>query len=321
MLLRVIKDLFKTQAQEESEALEAVQTLVQAGQFQPAIEMLSLLSQRSPSNADLHLQLAQCYQKVGDTDKALAHCEQARVLNPESVPAYFLLSQLRLPGEDYFAVLGRIIGHLKPRTYVEIGVFEGSSLRLAKTAKRVVGIDPDPKIVWPLEPHMQVFKTTSDAFFAENDLISVLGDRRVDLAFIDGMHQFEFALRNFANLERCCNRNSVILVHDCYPVDEESAGREPRYSRWSGDVWRLIVLLKKHRPDLHIQTIGTAPTGLAVIQNLNPESRVLLDQHDALVQEFLAVEYAYLHDQKTEKLNLVPNHWPHIKASLKQRQR
>lgn len=321
MLLRVIKDLFKTQAQEESEALEAVQTLVQAGQFQPAIEMLNLLSQRSPSNADLHLQLAQCYQKTANKDKALAHCEKARALNPESVGAYVLLSELCLPGEDYFALLSRIITHLKPRTYVEIGVFEGSSLRLAKTAKRVVGIDPAPKITWPLEPHMQVFKTTSDAFFAQNDLLAVLGDRRVDLAFIDGMHQFEFALRDFANLERCCHQKSVILVQACYPLDEESAGREPRDSRWSGDVWRLIALLKKHRPDLHIQTIGTAPTGLAVIQNLNPESRLLLDQHDTLVQEFLALDYAYLHDQKAEKLNLVPNHWPHIKASLKQRQR
>ena len=43
---------------------------------------------------------------------------------------------------------------------------------------------------------------TSDDFFASHDLAQVLGGRPVDLAYIDGMHQFEFALRDFMNLER-----------------------------------------------------------------------------------------------------------------------
>lgn len=112
---------------------------------------------------------------------------------------------------------------------------------------------------------------TSDDFFAGKDLSVELGHRRVDLAFIDGMHQFEFAMRDFAHLERHCSSESVILIHDCYPVDAESAGREPRSSRWSGDVW-LHRTVEEIRPDLKIQTIATAPTGLAVIQNLDPAS-------------------------------------------------
>ncbi len=80
----------------------------------------------------------------------------------------------------------------------------------------------------------------------------------MDLAFIDARHQFEFAMRDFGNLERYCSHDSVIVVHDCYPVDADSVDREPRSSRWSGDIWRLIGLLKKHRPDLKIYTVGTA---------------------------------------------------------------
>ena len=50
----------------------------------------------------------------------------------------------------------------------------------------------------------------------------------MDFAFIDGMHLFEFALRDFMNLERHCTPQSVIMVHDCYPTEREHAEREPQ---------------------------------------------------------------------------------------------
>ncbi len=357
MITRFFKYLFTTKAQRDQQDLEVAQAMFRNAQLHPACKLLDSLLERNPdcagawmlrgaakrlinkpkeAVADLeraltldiqadasgcHFQLALCWRMLGDETKALTHCAQARELDPGSVPAFFLLTQLQLPGEYYFDVLSHIIAHVKPRTYVEIGVFEGASLKLAKTANAVVGIDPNPRITWPLEANMQVFQQTSDAFFANHDLVATLGQRRVDLAFIDGMHQFEFAMRDFANLERCCHADSIILIHDCYPVDEESAGREPRESRWSGDVWRLIVLLKKYRPDLLIHTIGTAPTGLAVIQNLNPESTYLLDNQSRLYAEFVALPYSYLEENKAQKLNLFSNHWPSIKAMIRPRAR
>ena len=357
MFVRIFKNLFTTRAQRDQEELQVAQVLVQTGRLEPAREVLDTLILRSPKHAsalllrgavkrllndprgaiaDLerslpqpsaedeatcHFELAQNWHELGDTVKALSHCEIARELNAASVPVFFLLSQLRLPGSYYFDVLAQIIEHLKPRTYVEIGVFEGASLQLTRSAKAVVGVDPDPKITWKLEPNMKVFKMTSDDFFAGKDLSVELGHRRVDLAFIDGMHQFEFAMRDFAHLERHCSSESVILIHDCYPVDAESAGREPRSSRWSGDVWRLILLLKKYRPDLKIQTIATAPTGLAVIQNLDPASTFLLDNQTRLYEEFVALDYDYLHDDKPNKLNLFPNDWPLIEDMIKPRRR
>lgn len=359
MFVQKLKQLFKTKAQRDQQELQIAQVLVQRGELAPAREVLDVLIQRSAQHAsalllrgavkrllndtrgaiadlersvslspvssqDLgtcHFELAQCWHAQGDMAKALVHCEKARALDPESTPAFFMLSQLRLPGDYYFDVLSRIIGHLKPRTYAEIGVFEGASLKLARSAQAIVGVDPDPKITWTLEPHMQVFKMTSDDFFAGHDLGALLGQRQVDLAFIDGMHHFEFAMRDFANLERYCGTDSTIVIHDCYPLDAESAGREPRASRWSGDVWRLIVLLKKYRPYLAIHTIATAPTGLAVIQNLDPSSTYLLDNQQSLYEEFIALDYSYLDEDKAGKLNLFANHWPSIKDMLKQRRR
>ena len=130
------------------------------------------------------------------------------------------------------------------------------------------------------------------------------------------MHHFEFALRDFANVERYCTSESTILIHDCYPLDRETARRDGSPPFWSGDIWRLIVLLKKYRPDLAIHTIGTPPTGLAVVRNLDPDSRFLTENHDRLCQEFLALDYAYLDDHKAGKLNLVANEWEKIRAVL-----
>src|SRR5271163_5187067 len=127
---------------------------------------------------------------------------------------------------DYYDLLERIHGFLKPRTYVEIGIRQGHSLRLAKTAAASVGIDPAPALEDKPRRGAQIFSMTSDEFFARHNLAEELGRQTVDLAFVDGMHLFEFALRDFANLEKYCHRDSTILVHDCYPVDRASAARE-----------------------------------------------------------------------------------------------
>jgi hypothetical protein len=118
-------------------------------------------------------------------------------------------------GTDYYEVLARIQSFLKPRTYVEIGLRNGASFALAKTAVASIGIDPAPDLKTALPPGARVFKKTSDAFFAQHNLAEELGHDTLDLAFIDGMHLFEFALRDFANLEKCCGPASTMLVHDC----------------------------------------------------------------------------------------------------------
>ncbi len=161
-----------------------------------------------------------------------------------------------------------------------------------------------------------MFAETSDAFFAGRDPRAELGGLPIDLAFIDGMHQFEFALRDFANLERFCTRDSTILIDDCYPLNRETAERDRRRTFWSGDIWRLILLLKKYRPDLAIHIVATAPTGLAVVRRLDPDSRFLREHHDRLCREFLAVDYAFLEDDMAGKLNLFPNDWGKVRALL-----
>ena len=72
-------------------------------------------------------------------------------------------------GEHYFLVLKLIHELLKPRTYVEIGVETGQSIRLAAPATLAIGVDPAARVSDPLPPNVRLFAQTSYEFFARND--------------------------------------------------------------------------------------------------------------------------------------------------------
>jgi hypothetical protein len=222
----------------------------------------------------------------------------------------------RFPGEGYFQLLRRIHDLLKPRTYLEIGVAAGDSLRQVKAPTLAIGVDPEPQLTAPLEPNQRVFAETSDAFFAGHDVRAELGGQPLDLAFIDGMHHFEFALRDFANVERLCTPRSTILIHDTYPLDRATAERDRQRVFWSGDIWRLVLLLKKYRPELAVHTVAAAPTGLTMVRNLDPGSRLIFERHDELCREFLALDYSSIEQDMAGKLNLFPNDWTRVRALL-----
>ena len=264
--------------------------------------------------------LAMAHWYLGDTARTIELCKQA-VAIADFRPAHVLLVNIHLNGDHYFTVLGRLHEYLKPATYIEVGVFRGESLKVVQPATLTLGVDPAPRLDAPPGPNQRIFAETSDDFFANHDVMAELGGRPVEMAFIDGMHHFEFALRDFINIERLATPGTVVLVHDCYPLDEATATRERNTTFWSGDVWRLMLALKKYRPDLLVNTIATPPTGLGLILNLDPQSRVLSDNLDAITAEFMTTEFSVLEDRKPEVLNLIANDWAVIQQLLDSRKR
>jgi len=257
---------------------------------------------------------------LGRRNEALALCRQA-VERADYSRAYTLMSRLALPGEDYFHVLARIHRHLRPRTYLEIGVSRGESLACVLPQTQVLGIDPAPKLARPPPANVRIYRETSDDFFARYVPSAELGGQPVELAFIDGMHHFEYALRDFINVERACSGSSVILMHDCYPLDERTARREQVTGFWSGDIWRLMLLLRTHRPDLVVRTIATPPTGLGIVLNPDPTSQLLAERADELIGEYLAKDFGVLARDKPEALGLIENRWAAIRELLDRRGR
>lgn len=257
---------------------------------------------------------------LGRRGEALALCRQA-VDRADYSRAYTLMSRLALPGEDYFRVLGRIHRHLRPRTYLEIGVSRGESLACVLPETQVLGIDPAPGLGKPPSANVRIYRVTSDDFFASYSPRAELAGQPIELAFIDGMHHFEYALRDFINVERACSGSSVILMHDCYPLDERTAQREQVTGFWSGDIWRLVLLLRTQRPDLVVRTIATPPTGLGIVLNPDPNSHVLADRLEELIAEYLAKDFGVLAKAKPQALGLLENRWPVIRELLDSRPR
>lgn len=272
-----------------------------------------LAARLAPTNALYHAAAAEAAHRAGNINAAVRHAERAVELDQTLEAAHLLLERLFLYGENYLEVLARIHRYVRPRTYVEIGVQFGYSLALALPETRIVGIDPEPRLKVPAPPNAQIYRETSDEFFAKYDLRAELGGQPVDLAFIDGLHRFEFALRDFMNLERAATRESTILFDDCFPHDRRTAQPEQVTAFWSGDVWKTLVLLKKYRPDLKIHTVAAPRTGLCIVRNLDPSSRFIADNLERLVEEFSALDYSYLEKDRAEKLNLYPNDWDQIR--------
>ena len=269
-----------------------------------------------PADPRRHFNLSLALWALNDVASCLAALHRAIAVDPDFQRAHDFLARMGLHGPHYFEALVRIHEHLKPRTYLEIGVDRGGSFSRARRETIALGIDPDPHIEVPLGPRQRVFRETSDEFFAGHDVLAELGGLRLELAFIDGMHWFEFALRDFMNIERLCARDATVLVHDVFPPDRKSAERERTAAFWTGDVWRLVMLLKKYRPGLSVHTVAAPPSGLAVIRNLDPDSRLIRDNFDDLVREFSAMDYSAIEFHKAEMLNLRANDWGAIRALL-----
>ncbi len=175
---------------------------------------------------------------------------------------------------------------LRPRTYLEIGVATGASLALSRVPS--VGIDPAYRVVAELQAKVRLSRTTSDDYFADEDPRRWLGGP-IELAFIDGMHVFEFALRDFINVEKHSRWSTVAVLDDMLPRNPDEAARNRHTKAWAGDVFRVAEVLRTYRPDLTVLPVDTRPTGVVVVTGLDPASTVLEDSYD----EILAT---YVHD-------------------------
>ena len=220
---------------------------------------------------------------------------------PDIAPTGAEICMPDLPGEHYSIVLHRLHAVLQPQSYLEIGTADGSSLALAQCAS--IAVDPHFHLGDRLpslldRPSIAFYAAASDDFFARHNPAVLLGSP-VEMAFLDGMHHCEVLLRDFINTERSCRRGSLVIMHDCLPVEASIATRVPgqqpplqphREGWWCGDVWRTVLLLKRRRPDLNIVVLDANPTGLAIVTELSPDCMVLADAYESCVAEMMSWE-------------------------------
>lgn len=263
-----------------------------------------------PSTGFIHRFPVDCFRFLPDSMPAFARLINCQLLESwcdEQSEWGDLVGVFKKPGEHdretivythggihYTQFIAEWVAASGSRAHLEIGSANGNSIRHIGCA--TIAIDPQFRItdsVINAKPMCLFFQMESDAFFEKHNP-EVLLQQKLDTAFLDGMHHFEFLLRDFINTERHAHPDSTVFMHDCLPTTVAMTDRDPAAisftgptaAWWAGDVWKVVDILKRYRPDLTIQCYDCQPTGLVVVSGLKPGDTTLVDQYEAIVQEY-----------------------------------
>lgn len=255
-----------------------------------------------PGTVALRMAFAEISMKREDWPEAVRRWQDVAALQGENTPAqvYQRLDEAYQkqksfskgsPEEEAHAgdgdkheMLTLIHRNLEPEMYLEIGVQSGKSLALAKC--EAIGVDPMPQVSVTLSERAQVVAMTSDEFF-HGHAVSLVKNPP-DLVFIDGMHLFEYTLRDFMHVEQLAAPWTLVVIDDIFPAHPVQAERRRRTRTWTGDVWKIYEILSRYRPDLFLLPVNTSPTGLLLIAGFQPANQVLWDNYDSIARKYSA---------------------------------
>lgn len=218
-------------------------------------------------------------------------------------------------------VIQSIIDKIKANNYLEIGVQHGKVLTKIKCENKV-GVDP----CFKLSNHKKIkntlgiskfkaFPITSDEFFQKH--AEKILKNGIDVAFVDGLHNYEQSFKDVENCLKYMNKNGVIIIHDCSPLSAAGAypvkksidemlelankGDLPGWNgSWNGDVWKTLVHQRIIKSDLDIFTLNL-DWGLGIItEGKNNKIK------NCTVAELKDADYSFLEKNREELLNLKP---------------
>jgi hypothetical protein len=140
-------------------------------------------------------------------------------------------------------------------------------------------------------------KQTSDDYFRDTAGAEFL-NREVHVALVDGLHEFRQALRDVFNLEPYMARDGVIFIHDCNPPTRENT--ENVNGPWNGDVWKVALYLRLHRPDMKFFTLD-CDWGLGVVSGFSKDAPTPEGRN---IEQIAALDYDDLARNRSQFLNL-----------------
>ncbi len=113
--------------------------------------------------------------------------------------------------------------------YLEIGIKKGSCFNtIAPLCKEAYAVDIiDCKKLISHNKNMVWFHGKSEDFLKQHNL-----ERKFDLVFIDGAHEYIASLNDFKLVLPLVNDNGLILLHDTYPPREQFTGKSFCYNTY-----------------------------------------------------------------------------------------
>lgn len=268
------------------------------------------------ARADVLTHLAGGWDLAGDVASAEPLLVAALDAVPGHLQAHLQLAHVRLPGPGYYELLDRLHELIRPRSYLEIGMGDGSSMALVRPGCRAVGVDPVPTLQTPISAECLVVPQRSEDFFARSDLVRCFPSGPPDLAFIDGLHTFTAVLDDFIGVERIAGPRTVVAIHDTIPLDEPTQRPDRVHAFYTGDVWKLLPVLRDLRPDLDVTTVRTSPSGLTVVTGLDPSNRTLADRRSQILAEYGRLPFSMA---ATTRGATLPDDWVEVRRHLSSR--
>jgi hypothetical protein len=218
---------------------------------------------------------------------------------------------------DRLLILQTLMKQKRLNNYLEIGVFNGHIFFKVKSNFKIA-VDPDFRfdfirktgkvLLNPYNVYNNYIQKTSDDFFAQ-DAPRLLSKKKLDIALIDGMHEYAFALRDVENTLRYMNDDAIIIMHDCNPQTKESACSFAEWKSkefagvWNGDVWKVIVHLRSLRNDVTAFVLD-CDHGLGIITKKKSQDMLPFKQHD--IDNFT---YEDFNNNRQQWLNLKPENY------------
>ena len=157
--------------------------------------------------------------------------------------------------------------------YLEIGVETGYTFNNVHFQNKT-GVDPLPHF----ESNQLVIKT-SDEYFLQDANTS----KKLDIVFIDGLHQCEQVAKDINNSIRFLNKNGKILLDDIIPLNYDEQLKVPlkhevrngilkTFVPWTGDVWKTMYhILSLYSENIDFQYFyHPYYRGVAVLQIKTP---------------------------------------------------
>jgi hypothetical protein len=200
------------------------------------------------------------------------------------------------------------------KNYLEIGVFNGHVFFRVKSNFKIA-VDPEfafdalRKIgkcfVNPYNLFNKYFSKTSDVFFAQ-DAPQLFVQKKVEISLVDGMHEYEFALRDVENILKYLSDDGVIIMHDCNPQTKEEAGTYEQWKsigktgQWNGDVWKTILHLRSFRKDIDVFVLD-CDQGLGIVTKRKPENNL-----DLSLEQIKSFTYQDFDANRKQWINLKP---------------
>jgi len=169
-------------------------------------------------------------------------------------------------------LINLLISHIDAQDYLEIGVRYGRCLSCIKAPNRT-GVDPAPVLHEVEEKYhaglegVEMHVCTSDEFFARTS-------ETFDVVFVDGMHLYEFAMRDLLNSLNRLNPGGFVVAHDLCPRNAVVASRKRKSTEWNGDVWKITLDVHMNYPGIGYCVMDT-DFGLGVFWKKDDNKRFL----------------------------------------------